>query len=114
MCLERQGVSVSTLTWNYTGLTQTSAHNRLTVTSDDEISKRVAKFDVNILEEASYILWHIWKERYRGYESLQACITALSVNVGLYDSLKRAHACRSYGAIQYWSACPSLDPHYLN
>lgn len=71
---------------------------------DNEITKRVAKFDISILEEASYILWHIWKERYRGYETLQACITALSVNDSLYESLKRAHACRKYDAIRNWSA----------
>ena len=103
MCLERLGMSVSALSQCYAMVTQTSTHNWLTVTNDDEISKRVAKFDVNILEEASYILWHLWKERYRGYETLQACITALSVNVGLYNSLKQAHACRRYDAIQDWS-----------
>lgn len=71
---------------------------------DDEISRRVAKFDINILEEASYVLWHIWKERYRGYETLPACITALSVNVSLYESLKLAHARRKYDTIRNWSA----------
>lgn len=104
-------MSVSTVARNYTEVTQTSTHNWPTVTNDDEISKRVAKFDVNILEEASYILWHLWKERYRGYESLQACITALTVNVGLYDTLKQAHACRRYGAIQDWSTRFSLVLH---
>ncbi|KAF5335766.1 hypothetical protein D9611_009667 [Ephemerocybe angulata] len=74
--------------------------------SDDELGKRVAKFDVNILEEASYILWYIWKERYTGFETLQACISALSANLELYRCLKSAHRCRSYDVIRNWNSSP--------
>ncbi|KAF6752402.1 hypothetical protein DFP72DRAFT_904796, partial [Ephemerocybe angulata] len=73
---------------------------------DDELGKRVAKFDVNILEEASYILWYIWKERYTGFETLQACIGALSANLELYRCLKNAHRCRSYEVIRNWNSSP--------
>ena len=76
---------------------------KLTVLEDDEIHALVAKFDVNVVEEASYILWYIWKDRYCAFKTLQACIAALSSDETLYQSLKDAHGGRCYAVIRDWS-----------
>ncbi|KAG6872270.1 hypothetical protein C0995_011369 [Termitomyces sp. Mi166 len=72
--------------------------------SDLEIFNLCSKFDIEILEEASYVLWNVWKTVYPKYSTLQACITALNEDSNLYDVLKRAHSEKKYDTI------PSLPP----
>ncbi|KAG6899289.1 hypothetical protein C0993_011483, partial [Termitomyces sp. T159_Od127] len=61
--------------------------------SDLEIFNLCSKFDIEILEEASYILWNVWKTVYNpSNPTLQACITALTEDSKLYEMLKRAHS----------------------
>ncbi|KAG5652567.1 hypothetical protein H0H81_004576 [Sphagnurus paluster] len=64
--------------------------------SDLEIHTLCAKFDIEILEEASYILWNIWKAIHPKYSTLQACISALTEDSSLYQVLKRAHHQRKF------------------
>ncbi|EAU81607.2 hypothetical protein CC1G_02623 [Coprinopsis cinerea okayama7 len=60
--------------------------------------QQCAKFNVDILEEASYVLWCIWKDK----KSLPACISALAEDKGLYETLKEAHRTKNYQCIQTW------------
>lgn len=66
---------------------------------DKEIHQLGSKFDIEIREEASYILWHLWKGA-----SLQSCISALTEDEGLYRSLKVAHARKGYDSIRNWNS----------
>ncbi|RDB22393.1 hypothetical protein Hypma_010467 [Hypsizygus marmoreus] len=70
--------------------------------SDLEIYRLCSKFDIDILEEASYILWNVWKTIHPKYSTLQACIAALTDDKGLYQALKRAHGQKSYGGVREW------------
>ncbi|KDR71862.1 hypothetical protein GALMADRAFT_281689 [Galerina marginata CBS 339.88] len=71
--------------------------------TDRDIHQQCSKFDVEVREEASYLLWCIWKEKYPYYSSLQACISALSEDEELYMALKAAHAQRRYSSIRNWT-----------
>ncbi|KAF8057440.1 hypothetical protein FPV67DRAFT_563842 [Lyophyllum atratum] len=64
--------------------------------SDLEIHTLCSKFDIEILEEASYVLWNVWKAMYPRYSTLQACISALAEDSGLCQALKRAHGQKRY------------------
>ncbi|KAF8059860.1 hypothetical protein FPV67DRAFT_340967 [Lyophyllum atratum] len=72
--------------------------------SDLEIHTLCSKFDIEILEEASYVLWNIWKAIYPRYSTLQACLSAPAEDSGLYQALKRAHGQKRYDAVREWSA----------
>ena len=74
------------------------------VMSDPEIHAYGSKFDINILEEASYVLWYIWRTMYPRYSTLPACIGALTNDDKLYKALKSAHGCGKYDPVRYWGA----------
>ncbi|KAG6817695.1 hypothetical protein H0H93_007062 [Arthromyces matolae] len=76
--------------------------------SDVEIFTTCSKFDVDILEEASYVLWNIWKTIYPKYSSLPACLAALTEDASLYEVLKHAHVEKKYDIIRSWSAMPRV------
>ncbi|KAF8069176.1 hypothetical protein FPV67DRAFT_1491352, partial [Lyophyllum atratum] len=46
--------------------------------SDLEIHTLCSKFGIEVLEEASYVLWNVWQATYPRYSTLQACIRALA------------------------------------
>ena len=75
---------------------------------DAEILKSCSKFDVSIPEEASYILWHIWKDRYPAYASLPTCISTLSRDEDLYAALKVAHSRGEYDVLRNWKGGTSF------
>ncbi|KAF9456088.1 hypothetical protein BDZ94DRAFT_1327205 [Collybia nuda] len=77
--------------------------------SDFNIYTLVSKFDIEILEEASYILWHIWRTLHPNYSKLQTCIDALSNDSGLYQALKHAHKQRAYDVVRNWDMFPALS-----
>ena len=70
--------------------------------SDPEIHVYGSKFDINIPEEASYVLWYIWRTIYPQYSTLPACIGALTNDPKLYKTLKSAHGCGKYDIVRYW------------
>lgn len=70
--------------------------------TDREIQKQYSKFDVDVREEASYILWHIWKDSNPSYATLQACIGVLYEDDDLYSALKAAHIRGEYDEIRNW------------
>lgn len=72
--------------------------------SDAEVRASSSKFDINIREEASYVLWHIWRAIHPRYSTLQACISALTSDAKLYKALKSAHGCGKYDVVRYWGA----------
>jgi len=72
--------------------------------SDLEIHEVCSKFDINIREEASLVLWNIWKAIHPKYSTLQACLKALSDDNNLYDTLKRARGQRKYDIVRDWGA----------
>jgi hypothetical protein len=72
--------------------------------SDPEIRALGSKFDINILEEASYVLWYIWRAIHPRFSTLQACIGALTNDAKLYKVLKSAHGCGNYDLVRYWGA----------
>ncbi|KAF8228667.1 hypothetical protein L208DRAFT_1424348 [Tricholoma matsutake] len=74
--------------------------------SDAEVRASSSKFDINIREEASYVLWHIWRAIHPRYSTLQACISALTSDAKLYKALKSAHGCGKYDVVRYWGALP--------
>ncbi|KAG6908568.1 hypothetical protein DXG01_004126 [Tephrocybe rancida] len=76
--------------------------------SDLEIFSQCSKFDINILEEASFVLWKLWKSVYPKYSSLEACIIALKEDSNLYQVLKCAHLHKKYDAVRSWASMP---PH---
>ncbi|KAF5378063.1 hypothetical protein D9615_007518 [Tricholomella constricta] len=71
--------------------------------SDLDIHKLCSKFDIEILEEASYVLWNVWKVVHPKYSTLQACISALAEDSSLYQALKRAHCQRKYDVVREWA-----------
>ncbi|CAA7263844.1 unnamed protein product [Cyclocybe aegerita] len=70
--------------------------------TDHEIRCLGSKFDLNIREEASYVLWYIWREKRAAYANLQACIAVLLEDEDLYLALKAAHAKGTYESIRQW------------
>lgn len=70
--------------------------------SDAEIHRLGSKFDVQVREEASYLLWYIWRDRHPNCSTLQACISALSEDEDLYVALKAAYAHCGYDEIRHW------------
>jgi hypothetical protein len=76
--------------------------------SDTEIRDYGSKFDINILEEASYVLWYIWRAIHPRYSTLPACIGALASDAKLYKALKSAHGYGKYDLVRYWGASESL------
>jgi hypothetical protein len=67
--------------------------------SDGELLAVGSRFD---REEASYVLWHIWRETRVGYSKLQDCINALLEDDDLFQVLKTAHAQGEYEKIRQW------------
>ena len=76
--------------------------------TNQEIHNQSSKFDINILEEASYVLWYIWREKYARYATLASCIEALAGNGELYDALKTARRRKRYDVIRNWSTSRRL------
>lgn len=73
------------------------------IVTDIEIYAQSSKFDIEILEEASYILWNIWRVQGNSkYSTLSACIHALNEDGNLYQALKVAHKMRKYEPIRTW------------
>lgn len=62
----------------------------------NRIHALVSKFDVDIVEEASYILWYTCKEKNERYFTIPSCIDALKGDSDLYQALKVAHHRRDY------------------
>jgi len=81
--------------------------------SDPEVHALGSRFDINILEEASYVLWYIWRTIYPPYSTLQACIGALTNDAKLYKALKSAHDCGEYDPVRYWGAS-SVSHRFTN
>lgn len=86
--------------------------------SDLNIHSLGSKFDIEILEEASYILWYIWRTLYPRYSTLQTCIDALSNDAKLYKALKHAHKQRAYDVVRNWGKLFSVtaalnSPHKI-
>ncbi|KAG5643748.1 hypothetical protein DXG03_009682 [Asterophora parasitica] len=71
--------------------------------TDLDIHKLCSKFDIEILEEASYVLWNVWKAVHPKYSTLQACIGALAEDSGLYQALKNAHGLKKYDVVREWA-----------
>ncbi|KAH9475550.1 hypothetical protein JR316_0012665 [Psilocybe cubensis] len=74
--------------------------------TDQEIHNLCSKFDVEVREEASYILWCIWKERHTDRASLQDCISALVDDDDLFIALQSAHSSGIYDVIRNWKQKP--------
>lgn len=72
---------------------------------DRELHALSSRFNIDILEEASYILWSIWKSIFPRYSTLPACIDALRENAELYSELRASHKRRGYDNIRNWSEC---------
>lgn len=70
--------------------------------TDHQIYELRSKFNIEVREEASYLLWYIWKAKYAYYSSLPACIEALSEDDELYAALKAAHSRGKYDSIRNW------------
>ncbi|PPR06272.1 hypothetical protein CVT24_000891 [Panaeolus cyanescens] len=71
--------------------------------NDLQIKQLGSKFDVEVREEASYILWHIWRSTRPEFATLQACIDVLSCHEKLYVLLKKAHRLGRYDSVRAWS-----------
>jgi hypothetical protein len=71
--------------------------------TNQEIHNQSSKFDINVLEEASYVLWYIWLDKYARYATLASCIEALAGDGELYEALKTARRRRRYEVIRNWS-----------
>jgi len=78
--------------------------------SDHEIHALGSRFDVQVREEASYLLWYIWRDKRAGYSGLQACIGALLDNEELHSALQAAHAVGKYDEIREWQSEISDSP----
>ena len=76
--------------------------------TNQEIHNQSSKFDIDIPEEASYVLWYIWREKYARYATLASCIEALAGDGELYDALKTARRRRRYDVIRNWSTSRHL------
>lgn len=72
--------------------------------SDSDVQAQGSKFDIQIPEEASYLLWYIWRGSDPAYSKLQDCIAALEGDAELYDALKAAHVAGKYAAIRQWES----------
>lgn len=70
---------------------------------DAQIHATCAKFDANVQEEASLILWNVWRfAQQPRYSTQPACLDALSADINLYNALKEAHASKNYHSIRNW------------
>ena len=76
--------------------------------TNQEIHNQSSKFDIDIPEEASYVLWYIWREKYARYATLASCIEALAGDGELYEALKTARRRRRYDVIRNWSTSRRL------
>ncbi|TFK35170.1 hypothetical protein BDQ12DRAFT_325383 [Crucibulum laeve] len=74
--------------------------------TDQEIHGMGSKFDMEVLEEASYVLWYIWRCKHTRYSTLPACIDALAEDSELYLALKVAHIQAKYENIRNWNSLP--------
>ena len=72
--------------------------------SDSDVQAQGSKFDIQILEEASYLLWYIWRGTDPAYSKLQDCIAALDGDAELYNALKAAHVVGQYAVIRQWES----------
>jgi hypothetical protein len=70
--------------------------------SDPEIYALRSKWNINVLEEASYVLWYLWRAIHPAYTKLEPCVGALRNDDTLYKALKSAHACGKYDPVRYW------------
>ncbi|KAF9522898.1 hypothetical protein CPB83DRAFT_776352 [Crepidotus variabilis] len=69
---------------------------------DREIHEASSRFDIKVREEASVLLWYIWREKREEYANLQSCTTALQNDDELYCALKAAHLKGEYNEIREW------------
>ena len=100
--------NASTLTQQLYG-TRTHSNNPMKSTpTNQEVHNQSSKFDIDILEEASYVLWYIWREKYARYATLASCIEALAGDGELYEALKTARRRRRYDVIRNWSTSRRL------
>ncbi|KAF8152550.1 hypothetical protein B0H34DRAFT_663642 [Crassisporium funariophilum] len=74
--------------------------------TDRDIHELRVKFDIDVPEEASFVLWHIWRDHDANYSTLSACIGALAGDEELYRALKTAHALGVYDAVRRWKKTP--------
>ncbi len=74
--------------------------------SDSDVQAQGSKFNVNIhvLDEASNLLWYIWRNIDPAYSRLRDCIAALEEDPELYQALKDAHALGQYDMIRQWKS----------
>lgn len=72
--------------------------------SDSAIHELGHRFDIDVREEAAYILWYIWRDMEQRYSSLQACLEILAVDDELYAALVSCHAIGAYERIREWSS----------
>lgn len=80
--------------------------------NDAQIHASCAKFDANIREEASIILWTIWRPTRPQYGDLPACLDALSEDLDLHEALKHAHATQNYDTIRNWCTLCRYMPYF--
>lgn len=80
---------------------------------DRELHALSSRFNIDVLEEASYILWSIWKFIFPRYSSLPACIDALKESDELYSELKASHKRRRYDNIRNWCTYPLVASRRL-
>ncbi|KAF9482872.1 hypothetical protein BDN70DRAFT_379948 [Pholiota conissans] len=78
---------------------------------DEKVQRLGSKFDIEIVEEASYILWYVCRDTNPLYSKLQDCITALSSDDELYRALKIAHGEGNYREIRAWKKSAEIDHH---
>ncbi|KAF5349975.1 hypothetical protein D9756_009205 [Leucocoprinus leucothites] len=71
--------------------------------NDAEIYSHCSRFDVNLQEEASLILWWIWRSTRPQYSTQPACLDAIYRDPGLHDALKTAHNAKKYTSIRNWT-----------
>lgn len=77
---------------------------------DGELSNLSSRFNVQVREEAAYLLWYIWRKTRPSYSHLEACIKALE-DEKLYVALKEASTREDYDAIRCWRGmCASRSP----
>jgi hypothetical protein len=69
--------------------------------SDHEIHKLSSRFNLQVREEAAYLLWYIWRTNRAKYAHLPACISALQ-DEKLYIAMKEAGTRGNYDAIRCW------------
>lgn len=69
--------------------------------TNDRIHTLSTRFNLEVREEAAYLLWYIWRKTRAKYSRLPACISALE-DEKLYRALKEAVSKRDYHAIKFW------------